>query len=162
MYHKIQGIESFPWRRTHAQYAACATAEFLSAEIGTSMNQLLLPIVAVSASRSHFHGMLPVFDDYRSIVESLPKFLDQTGITIKSMGGTAECQCRENSRTLIQTGLTAWQLYACIASCSPANNDMLPSAAQGPPSFPYCSLFPVSAYPACVQRNRFYVVCGML
>lgn len=56
-------------------------------EIGTSMNQLAAywQSPASEKIRSRFHGMLSVFDNYRSIVESYAKFLDQTVSTYQSM-----------------------------------------------------------------------------
>lgn len=56
-------------------------------EIGTSMNQLAAywQSPASEKIRSRFHGMLPVFDNYRSIFESYAKFLDQTVSTYQSM-----------------------------------------------------------------------------
>ena len=56
-------------------------------EICTSMNQLAAywQSPASEKIRSRFHGMLPVFDNYRSIVESYAKFLDQTVSTYQSM-----------------------------------------------------------------------------
>ena len=53
-----------------------------------SQNQQLAAYWQSPASekiRSRFHGMLPVFDNYRSIVESYAKFLDQTVSTYQSM-----------------------------------------------------------------------------
>ena len=35
--------------------------------------------------RSRFHAMMPVFDSYKTIVESYAKFLDQTVTTYQAM-----------------------------------------------------------------------------
>ena len=56
-------------------------------EIGTSMNQLAATWQSPASEkiRSRFQGMLPIFDNYRIIVESYAKFLDQTVSTYQSM-----------------------------------------------------------------------------
>ena len=93
-------------------------------EIGTSMNQLAAywQSPASEKIRSRFHGMLPVFDNYRSIVESYAKFLDQTVSTYQSKA----------SRILIQTMANGYlqQLYALQTQLR-QQTVMLPSAAQG-------------------------------
>lgn len=40
--------------------------------------------------RTRFHAMLPVFENYKSIVESYSKFLDQTVTTYQSMETTLD------------------------------------------------------------------------
>ena len=91
-------------------------------EIGTSMNQLAAywQSPASEKIRSRFHGMLPVFDNYRSIVESYAKFLDQTVSTYQSM----EAQLNAMANGYLQ------QLYALQTQLR-QQTVMLPSAAQG-------------------------------
>lgn len=56
-------------------------------DIATAMNQLAASWQSPASEkiRSRFHALLPVFENYRSIVDSYAKFLDQTVSTYQSM-----------------------------------------------------------------------------
>lgn len=59
-------------------------------EINTYMNQLSSDWQSPAGEkiRARFHSMLPVFDNYQTIVETYAKFLDQTVTTYQSMEAT--------------------------------------------------------------------------
>lgn len=56
-------------------------------EIHSCMNQLAIVWQSPASEkiRTRFQSMLPIFDNYQSIVESYAKFLDQTVTTYQSM-----------------------------------------------------------------------------
>lgn len=66
-------------------------------EINGYMNQLSSDWQSPAGEkiRMRFHSMLPVFDNYKSIVETYAKFLDQTVTTYQSM----EAQLNANAES---------------------------------------------------------------
>ena len=93
-------------------------------EIGTSMNQLAAywQSPASEKIRSRFHGMLPVFDNYRSIVESYAKFLDQTVSTYQSMEAQLNASAEGFYDTYPDNGKRLLAAAVCIAdTAAPAN-----------------------------------------
>lgn len=66
-------------------------------EINTAMNQLSTTWQSPASEtiRARFHAMLPVFDNYKTIIDTYAKFLDQTVTSYQ----TLEAQLNSNAET---------------------------------------------------------------